>query len=216
MKTRTALFFHFTIQCILVACSTEHSNSGTVARLDQQPASTMRHFYPNGVTMLDFIPTEERLKRSRNGTPQLKAPPGTYAVEGHGTPHAMKFRNGQPLTPEVLADRIHMDPSYRPGMPVYLLSCETGAGSHSFAQQLADEMQTPVVAPTAKLWFFKGGAYTIAEAQTKTALGFIPVSEEIRDPSRPGYMKTFTPSTVVLAANEGHRRTHPPLLIASR
>lgn len=149
---------------------------------------------------LDFIPQHQRVFREELGLGRLRSPCGTYGIEGHGTPDCIKSRTGRPISPAELAAWIHRDPRYQTGMPIYLFACDTGRGSRSFAQQLADVMQAPVVAPTERLWPRKGGNYETGAATCKKALGFIPLGEGIRDPAQQGEMKNFLPDTPLLAA----------------
>ncbi|HGY9073070.1 TPA: hypothetical protein ACNTV0_005044, partial [Escherichia coli] len=48
-------------------------------------------------------------------------------------------------------------PKFKPGMSVRLLSCNTGKGNNSFAQQLADELGVRVYAPDQYDWYYSNG-----------------------------------------------------------
>lgn len=53
----------------------------------------------------------------------------------------------KPLTAEQLFEIIVTHPAYAPGQPVRLIMCYVGYGSNSLAQQLADLLGAPVLAP---------------------------------------------------------------------
>lgn len=142
---------------------------------------------------LDFISATERRERSELGYKRLTVPKGTYGVEGHGTPKQMYFKNGKVLTARELARWIRNDPRYEPGVTVYLLACETGKGRNSFAQELADVLQTEVFAPTEKLWIQRDRGYSVNPADSaKLAAGGSVVSAAT-DADLPGLMKPFHP-----------------------
>lgn len=177
----------------LVTQSAHHGSPGSMNGL-----RTTHPAHGSGNTVkLDFIPADERVMRNSGGYGRIEAPRGTYGVEGHGDPGTMFFRNGQTCTAQELARWIRNDSRYTPGMTVYLFSCETGKGSRSFAQKLADELRAKVVAPTEKLWLVKNGGYTVAREQAGRILGFIPAAKERADAKKPGIMKTFSPAAAV-------------------
>jgi RHS repeat-associated protein len=74
---------------------------------------------------------------------------GEYTVGGHGNPKSIHDENNNDfISPKELADMIRDDSDYDPCKPVRLNSCRTGAGDDSFAQDLADELNNDVLAPT--------------------------------------------------------------------
>lgn len=107
----------------------------------------------------------------------------------------MLFRNGQMMSAADLALWVRRDRRFAPSTPVYLFACETGKGPHSFAQDLADELRVPVIAPTEMLWRKRNGGYLVSGSRRKTLGGFIPYGEASPDPEAPGEMKTFLPRT---------------------
>lgn len=143
---------------------------------------------------LDFIPVEERQHRTVKGYPCVSTPSGTFGVEGHGTPDSVFYRSGEPMDAKELARLIMEDSRFRPGMPVYLLCCETGKGWRPFAQKLADALGTEVVAPTEKLWPQHSGLYIVAEERMLKSPGMFPVGIQRADTTRLGEMRTFLPS----------------------
>ena len=163
----------------------------TPGRRDLPEAATPARRTP---VKLDFIPTAERQKREAKGYTRLKTSEGVYGVEGHGTPTHMICKTGQPMDAMELSQWIKNDRRYKTGMTVHLLACETGQGAHPFAQQVADILHAPVVAPTEKLWVHKDGHYSVSGAASVRVLGLIPIANGQADPDRPGEMKTFRPA----------------------
>lgn len=87
-------------------------------------------------------------------------PAGLFSVGGHGNPNSLGG-----LTPQQLADLINQNGGTG-GKPVILYSCSTGGDDNSddgdgdpFAQQLADILQSPVIAPTQNLGVYPDHAY---------------------------------------------------------
>ncbi|MGA4839874.1 hypothetical protein [Streptomyces sp. G45] len=77
-----------------------------------------------------------------------KAFPGHYDVVAHGTQHSTLMDTaGRELTARQMADIIRRRPDYEPGMPIRLLSCNTGHVDGTFARQLARDLGVPVLAP---------------------------------------------------------------------
>lgn len=112
-----------------------------------------------------------------------------FVVGGHGSPQGMSNDNipGAPkrLTPEALATVIKNHPKYKQGMPVYLLSCNTGKGDNSFAEQLSAQMKTDVVAPDEILWYYPDGNVRPYARGAD--------NPDLPDTSRPGNIRKFTP-----------------------
>jgi hypothetical protein len=149
---------------------------------------------------LDFIPSDERAKRASRGFPSVSSPDGVYGIEGHGTPHSVFTREGEPMNARELAEWIRNDTRYQAGMTVYLFCCETGKGDRSIAQRLADTLGADVVAPTEKFWPQQSGRYLVAQERTHKTLGIFETGEQRADTTRPGTMKTFKPTAAAVAA----------------
>jgi hypothetical protein len=149
---------------------------------------------------LDFIPSDERAKRASRGFPCVSSPEGVYGIEGHGSPHSVFSREGEPMNASELAEWIRNDTRYQAGMTVYLFCCETGKGDRSFAQRLANTLGANVVAPTEKFWPQPNGLYLVARERTHKTLGIFETGEQRADTTRPGTMKTFKPSAEAVAA----------------
>ena len=90
----------------------------------------------------------------------------------------VQTQNGAQLVDHRVAARlIQGQPDYTPGTDVRLLSCSTGASRTGFAQNLANQMNVNVQAPTDTLWVRPNGVMTIgptAQANTGTWETFRP------------------------------------------
>lgn len=99
----------------------------------------------------------------------VKEEPGFTDVIVHGTANnAQVFHNGKwvELDQRRLAKMIKKDAGYSKGA-IRLLSCNSGALSHGFAQNLANKMGVTVKAPTDKLWVYPTGKMVIGQAPWK-------------------------------------------------
>lgn len=136
-----------------------------------------------GVDLNLFSPNE----RIHFSAKKVKNNANIFVVGGHGDPSSMVDQNYSEVLPEDLAEIIVKHPKYSPGMPIYLLSCETGKGPNSFAQRLADVTKSTVVAPDEILWYSTDGQVK-PYAMIKDADG-----NDVPDYSRPGHINKFTP-----------------------
>jgi CheY-like chemotaxis protein len=96
---------------------------------------------PFGLADLDLKadPTGIAIANSQND-------PNAFVVNAHGNPTTVyDAQSGRWLTADDLANMIRNSPNYKPGEPVKLQICQTGRGP--FAQNLADKLQAPVLAP---------------------------------------------------------------------
>ncbi|WP_344796567.1 RHS repeat-associated core domain-containing protein, partial [Litoribacillus peritrichatus] len=120
-----------------------------------------------------------------------------FIVGGHGSPDRMVDQNRELVTPVALARMIKNHPKYQEGMQVYLLSCSTGQGSNSFAEQLTKEMGGPVTAPTTLAWYWSDGTVRPFEAKAKLDENGRVVKDgngnPVKEPdySKPGTYRTF-------------------------
>jgi RHS repeat-associated protein len=140
---------------------------------------------PSGLSDINLFPRAQK----QWGSAQLYDPPEVFSVAGHGNPQTMYDPNGNPLTPQDIANRVEANPNYMIGEPVSLLSCSTGQGVNSFAQQLANILGAPVTAPDNLVWLTTNGV---------TVLG-LPVTQYESDVIGPtqdtpiGHRITFLP-----------------------
>ena len=111
---------------------------------------------------------------------------GMFDVVAHGDPDAVYIGSTpQTLDAPALADRVRNAEGYA-GQPVRLLSCSTGANPGGFAQQLADELGTPVTAPSSILWAYPDGTLAVSDAVP----GMTPIVPQV--PFNGG-LQTFIP-----------------------
>jgi len=125
--------------------------------------------------------------------------PGTFTVAGHGTPLAiLDQRSGKSieLSPARLAAIINASKNYSPGEYVLLLACNTGRKPNgrwgnrlSFAQYLAQEMNTHTQAPDNWGWFlgYSDGSveYMTADSIPRTSWNGseLPTKANFNDPT---------------------------------
>lgn len=90
---------------------------------------------------------------------------GTYDVVAHGgTTIIQVTHNGQiiEVNSRVAAKLIKTNERYKRGQPIRLLSCNTGASTSGFAQNLANKLGVIVEAPTKLVWAYPNGRYIVA------------------------------------------------------
>jgi hypothetical protein len=125
-------------------------------------------------------------------------PNGQFDFIAHGNPSKVQIvrPNGQEVLVDhrVAARLIRQNPAYQPGQPVRLLSCSTGQGSRSFAQNLANKMRVPVRAPDDVLWAYPNGQMHVSKMVTKVDQYTGVVSREPVWPPTGGW-RDFTPGT---------------------
>lgn len=115
------------------------------------------------------LEVELNLFNRYEGSPYLRvadsfvSPRGVYAVGSHGDRLHVYDQNARPFSPMELADIILKDEKFKGKREVLLFGCETGRDSLSFAQQLADILQVPVVAPNAYVFYPPKGRIFLGE-----------------------------------------------------
>ncbi len=121
-------------------------------------------------------------------------PKGFYDVIAHGSTSKIEVQtaNGvMKVNHRVAARLIEQAPGYQKGQPIRLLSCDTGKGAGSFAQNLANKMGVKVEAPTELLWARPNGDKFVAGGQwARTANG---QTRLVPDMSKPGNFRLFEP-----------------------
>jgi RHS repeat-associated protein len=136
---------------------------------------------PSGLVDLNLFPTSESIRNSAKNVPLQT---DVFKVGGHGNQTTVVGADGKPLSPKELADLIRGNKKYKDGMPVDLLSCNTGKGVSPYAQSLANELRAPVNAPNQYLWYYPDGRLV--------PMGMLP--DDKMDTSSPGKMNTFKPT----------------------
>lgn len=92
-------------------------------------------------------------------------PGGKFDLIAHGTTNSMEIQHGSKkvrINSRTAAKLIKQMPDYHKGQPIRLLSCNTGASSASFAQNLANKLNVSVWAPSNYLWVNPNGTHFIA------------------------------------------------------
>lgn len=100
---------------------------------------------------LAFFSADDATLAAAKALPEM---PGYRTYDLHGNPESVAvWAGGQEVSigPSAFADVVRGDPGWQ-GSPVRLFSCDTGKGSESFAQLLADELGVEVYAPTELAW----------------------------------------------------------------
>ncbi len=99
------------------------------------------------------------------GAKRFVSPESVYTVAAHGNPREVRDPDNRSISPKDLADMIRKDPSFENKKAILLLSCETGKKDYlSFAQQLANILGVPVVAPDNYVFFREDGSFYLGSA----------------------------------------------------
>jgi RHS repeat-associated protein len=102
------------------------------------------------------------------GVSQLRPYPNMYTVKAHGNVGGVFDQNLLFIEPKDLALRIKRDPTYHDTV-VILAACNVGR--YSYAQELANHLRRPVVAPTTYVAFRKDG-------KPYTGVGLVGLNEK--------------------------------------
>lgn len=94
---------------------------------------------------------------------------GVYDVVAHGKDAIIQIEhNGKTIEIDsrITSKLLSRRGDYKRGQPIRLLSCDTGASSTGFAQNLANKLNVVVEAPTKLVWAFPNGKYIVASRRT--------------------------------------------------
>lgn len=110
--------------------------------------------------------SDQFYKNARRANPL----PGHYDVVAHGTPHEafMHSTDGRKISAQDMASIIRRRSDYTPGTPVRLLSCNTGHTDGTFARQLAQKLNVPVIAPDGYLYSNSHGWFGVDRRLSST------------------------------------------------
>lgn len=115
----------------------------------------------------------------------------------HGTSNSVEYttNNGQKVdvSAKEFADILKASPDYN-GEDIRLLSCSTGKEDDGFAQQLADELNINVLAPTEKLRVDDNGNLFITDNDVLAYMWYHASAEERENIKETGKMRSFSPS----------------------
>ncbi|MEU7768957.1 hypothetical protein AB0B25_28190 [Nocardia sp. NPDC049190] len=104
--------------------------------------------------------------------------PGYYTAFVHGSRTSVHI-GSMILPPELCAELIKADPKWN-GKPIRLASCQTGKDAPSafsifpFAQELAEELQVRVRAPSDSLWIFSKGELVVSSKEVDASGNVLP------------------------------------------
>ncbi|AVT10223.1 RHS repeat-associated core domain-containing protein [Paracidovorax avenae] len=141
---------------------------------------------------MNFFPHNEPIRAAAN---KLRGSNTLYLIAGHGNRHGLYDEHGKLIPVDKLAQMIRRDPNYKPGMPIALLSCNTGWKNSAYAQGLANAMKAIVVAPDQYVWYdLQTGRMTEMGGNIITTHSFgFEFQKLVKDPSRPGKYNAFFP-----------------------
>ncbi|CAN7143662.1 hypothetical protein LJR117_000001 [Acidovorax sp. LjRoot117] len=147
------------------------------------PLNPLTRLDPLGLVDLNLFNTGENISGYADKVPLSDT---VYKVGAHGNPTMIVDQAGKKITVDELAKKIRKDPKYKKGMPIELLSCNTGKTKDGYAQKLSDKMKAEVRAPDQYLWY---------DSQGKTTpMGLKVVDGKyVMDTSQPGKINIFTP-----------------------
>ncbi|MGW2556296.1 ricin-type beta-trefoil lectin domain protein [Streptomyces sp. NPDC001635] len=112
-----------------------------------------------------FFAPDDKLNKM---VPKTRKLPGYHDVWIHGSPNGVSPNmedaesGGAILNHRVFAQILKNDPNYTGG-PIRLCSCQTGAPTGSFAQDLANKLGVEVMAPNGYLWVYTTGRMTVGK-----------------------------------------------------
>jgi RHS repeat-associated protein len=132
--------------------------------------------------------------------------PGIYEVGAHGDPSSIQTPDEQgSYSAGQLASMIDSDMDYQQGETVFLGSCNTGDdtgswdGSEPFAEQLADNLNAPVIAPTDYAWYSSDGDIFSANTEIPSPPVGATAQQLHSGPSTliPGQWVTYLPTQIL-------------------
>lgn len=113
--------------------------------LYKYPLNPINYADPLGLAVdINHFPVNEDI---RNYAEKVWNNPNIITIGTHGDPQSVYDENYNKIDVKTLANEVRNHPKFKPGMSVRLLSCNTGKGNNSYAQQLADELGVRVYAP---------------------------------------------------------------------
>lgn len=130
-----------------------------------------------------FYPGSSKFYR---GAKNFQSPSAVFTVAGHGNNRYVWDLNDRNLDVDRLYDLIFNDKDFPGKEAVLLISCQTGKGRESIAQQLADRLGVPVVAPDEYVFFREDGSFYLAKGRSIPG-AIVPI------PGTTGNWVTFRP-----------------------
>ncbi|HBA7419405.1 TPA: RHS repeat protein [Escherichia coli] len=151
--------------------------------LYKYPLNPINYADPLGLAVdINHFPVNEDI---RNYAEKVWNNPNIITIGTHGDPQSVYDENYNKIDVKTLANEVRNHPKFKPGMSVRLLSCNTGKGNNSFAQQLADELGVRVYAPDQYDWYYSNG-------KVEPWGGFYDANNQLQmDTNQPGHEFTF-------------------------
>ncbi|EFH4002005.1 hypothetical protein F9350_22025 [Escherichia coli] len=151
--------------------------------LYKYPLNPINYADPLGLAVdINHFPVNEDI---RNYAEKVWNNPNIITIGAHGDPQSVYDENYNKIDVKTLANEVRNHPKFKPGMSVRLLSCNTGKGNNSYAQQLADELGVRVYAPDQYDWYYSNG-------KVEPWGGFYDANNQLQmDTNQPGHEFTF-------------------------
>ncbi|EJF7618577.1 RHS repeat protein, partial [Escherichia coli] len=151
--------------------------------LYKYPLNPINYADPLGLAVdINHFPVNEDI---RNYAEKVWINPNIITIGTHGDPQSVYDENYNKIDVKTLANEVRNHPKFKPGMSVRLLSCNTGKGNNSYAQQLADELGVRVYAPDQYDWYYSNG-------KVEPWGGFYDANNQLQmDTNQPGHEFTF-------------------------
>jgi len=167
-----------------------YANNSPLANIDQLGLAVNLNLFPQWQPIWGYAQ-------------QVPSVPNAYLVGGHGSPTSMWGPDEQQLSAQQVASMIESDMNYQQGEEVILGACNTGnnsalaPGEEVFAQQLADVLGAPVLAPTEFGWYWQDGGLSTEDTEIpSTSVNYLTPQQAQSGPSwvSPGQWNTYLPS----------------------
>ncbi|EFW6956800.1 RHS repeat protein [Shigella boydii] len=151
--------------------------------LYKYPLNPINYADPLGLAVdINHFPVNEDI---RNYAEKVWNNPNIITIGTHGDPQSVYDENYNKIDVKTLANEVRNHPKFKHGMSVRLLSCNTGKGNNSYAQQLADELGVRVYAPDQYDWYYSNG-------KVEPWGGFYDANNQLQmDTNQPGHEFTF-------------------------
>ncbi|EIN0460638.1 RHS repeat protein, partial [Escherichia coli] len=151
--------------------------------LYKYPLNPINYADPLGLAVdINHFPVNEDI---RNYAEKVWNNPNIITIGTHGDPQSVYDENYNKIDVKTLANEVRNHLKFKPGMSVRLLSCNTGKGNNSYAQQLADELGVRVYAPDQYDWYYSNG-------KVEPWGGFYDANNQLQmDTNQPGHEFTF-------------------------
>ncbi len=140
---------------------------------------------------LRFLSNRDVLYRNMDDVPEIA---GYEDIVCHADPYSFGYidpqtgETVQDVSAKEFAQRVRESGRYKGG-PIRLISCESGRLDNGLAQQFADEMGVPVLAPTKSVWTNSQGYMVLADTEEEA----IQLFRKAKEKWNPGGWRIFKP-----------------------